>query len=193
MVPATQLAERVGRDIRDDVCRGPLDVGGDELCGQPGGVAEPALLPGANERARRAVVGDRRAGGGKRQPASRALATVGDRPRGGRAAVRTARRAKRPERTQAGRAERLGSGATTHATTRQDEVDEPRDPRYDRSCDVSVPELKRKRADFGGPETPFYFDVTASLAVAVLPDVSYALTMSVYFTPFRLGTAQPQL
>ncbi len=51
MVSPLQLPDRVGRDIRDDVCRRSLDVGDDELGGERSDLAEPALLPGANERA----------------------------------------------------------------------------------------------------------------------------------------------
>ena len=35
-----------------------------------------------------------------------------------------------------------------------------------------------------------YLEVTVTLALAVLLELSYALTLNVYFTPLWLGTAQ---
>ena len=43
------------------------------------------------------------------------------------------------------------------------------------------------------PSGAHHLDLTDTLALAVLFELSYALTVSVYFTPFALGTAHAQL
>ena len=76
MLPAPELAHRVGRDIGDDVGRRALDMCSDELGGQAGHAAEPALLPRTDERAGRAAVGDGRARAREGEAPPRTLAAL---------------------------------------------------------------------------------------------------------------------
>jgi hypothetical protein len=48
-------------------------------------------------------------------------------------------------------------------------------------------------ADGLDPSAARHLDVTDTLALAVLFELSYARTVSVYFIPLALGTAQAQL
>jgi hypothetical protein len=139
MVAALELSRTVGWDIRDDVCRRPLDVGDDELGSESRCSAEAVLLPRVHERPRRAGVCNRRARRGERQPPSGTFAAALDRPGRRRATARTAWRTEHPQLRVAGATHRVGSRATRDTTSGQDKVDEPHRPRYGRSCNVSVP------------------------------------------------------
>ncbi len=143
MLAAVELTDRVCRHIGDDVCLRPVDVLDDEVGGAGRQVAEPALLPGANERASGPRVLDRGARGAKGQTTAGALAATLDRPRGRSSAACAERPAQRPQQRAAARAERVGRPTTGDATGRQEEVDEPRPQRYGRAADMSVTPLRR--------------------------------------------------
>jgi hypothetical protein len=129
VLPAPELAHRVGRYWRDHVGRRTLDVCGNELGSKHGGSAEPVLLPRADECAGRPPVGDRRPRLPKSEPASRTFAALVHRPYGGSAAAGTERRVERPQLEQTGRAEQIGRAATGDAGTREEKIDEPRPER----------------------------------------------------------------
>ena len=129
MLPALQLPGRVGRDIRDDVDRRPLHVGEDELGGEGSHLAEPALLPAADERPSRPAVGNGCAGGREGRPMPGALAAAPDGPRGRGAAAATAGSAQRPQLEQASRTERVCCSTAGDAASRQEKIDQPRKPR----------------------------------------------------------------
>jgi hypothetical protein len=144
MVTAAEQPIRIGRDIRDDVCRRPLELSDHEVGGEARGRAEPLLLPGAEERPGRTGVGDRSPRRCERKPAARALATALDLPRRGRAAASTPRGDEWPEQRAAVGAQRLGRSATGDAAPGQEKDEEPRGPRYGGRCDVSVPTSRKK-------------------------------------------------
>jgi len=108
MVATLELPRAVGRDIRDDVYRRPLDVSDDELGSEVCDPAEPVLLPGAQQRPGRPGVGDGRARRGEREPPAGAFAAAFDRPGGRCAAAGAARRRECPERTAAIAAQHVG-------------------------------------------------------------------------------------
>jgi hypothetical protein len=116
-------------------------VGNDELSGEACDPAEPVLLPGMHERPGRARVSDGCAGRREREPPPRALAAALDRPGRRSAAAGTLRRCKRTQARATVGAQKLGRGAARGTAARQEEVDEPRHPRYGRRSYVSVPSL----------------------------------------------------
>jgi hypothetical protein len=141
VVAAPELPRTVGRDVRDDVDRRPLDVGDDELSGKCGGAAEGVLLPRVHERSGRPGIGDRRARRDEREPAARTLAAPLDRPGGRCSAAHAARADQQAQVGATALAHRLGGRAAGDAAARQEEVGEPRHTRYGRSRNVSVPTL----------------------------------------------------
>ena len=148
MVSAPEEAIRVGRDIRDDVCRRRAIVStrGRRL---RRGAAEAVLLPRRDERTGRSRVDDRRPRAREPEPAARALPAAGDRPHRRRPQARRAEGRARAEPTAAGGAEDVRGGAAGDAARRQQKVDEPRSRRYVRKRDVSVPVFdSRIRVDF---------------------------------------------
>ena len=149
MTCAFELTHSVGRDIGDDVCGRPLEVGEHELGCQGREPAEPALLPGMDEGNGGARVGVGGRGGGERETPAGALQAASNRPGRGRAAACAARQPDRSKSVVAGRAEARTRPATGDTARRQQEIDEPRRSTYGRSRHVSVTASQQKR-DYSG-------------------------------------------
>src|SRR3954447_20731867 len=102
------------------------------------------------------VVPDRRAGAREAEPASRALATAFDRPRGRRAAARAQRRLDPLELVAAAGAELSPPAAAHDAALRQEQVEHPptlgRDVSRERVGSVEA--VRRARGQTGEPSQP---------------------------------------
>ena len=87
VVAAREAPLAVGRHERDQLSGRPWHDLDHERGSDQGEAAQPALLPGGDERADARVVCDRGPGGGERDPPARALAAARDRPGDGRTAA----------------------------------------------------------------------------------------------------------
>ena len=105
VVAAREAPLAVGRHERDQLSGRPWHDLDHEPGGERGEAAQPALLPGGDERADARVVRDRGPGGGERDPPARALAAARDRPGDGRTAAGAQRRGEPWQRARAGRAD----------------------------------------------------------------------------------------
>jgi hypothetical protein len=126
VMPAPQLPHRVGGDRRDHIDRRPVDPLDYELGRERRDPAEAALLPGPDEGARRPGIGDCRARGGERKPASGALPATRDGPDGRCPAAAAAGTCKRPKLDSTRRTERVCRDATGDTALRQEKIDQPR-------------------------------------------------------------------
>jgi hypothetical protein len=124
VLPAPEAAVRVGRDEGKGVDRRSRHKVGDEVrenaCESP----PPAFLPGGDERARRTVVRDRRAGRDEREPAASALGAAVYRPGRRRAAACAKRAAKETQVGEAVSADDPFPGSTRRAALRDKEIEE---------------------------------------------------------------------
>jgi hypothetical protein len=139
VVAPPELPRGVGRDRDDEIRLGSLDVGDDEIAGESRRPAEAVLLPRTDERPSRPGIRDCCAGRRERETTAGTLATALDRPSGRRTTASTTRSRKHSQARAAESAHRVGGGAARDATTGQEQVDEPRRPRYAATSDVSVP------------------------------------------------------
>ena len=119
VVSADQHACSIGRDERQRGHPRPLDPGDDEIRGLARKPAQPALLPPRDETAHAIVVLDRRARGGERESASRALPAAPDGPRGRRPATLAERRTKQRQALPARPAQLLPARGADDAANRQ--------------------------------------------------------------------------
>src|SRR6476660_55058 len=144
MAAPCQLAYRVGRDIRDGVCRRSRHAFGDELGGEGTEPAEAELFPRADEV--RCGAGGDEGGAGRTEgdpPAGTFAATL-DGPRGRRPTAPAQGSPKWAEQGSARSAEPSGRSATGNAARREKCVEEPRSRRYVGGRHVCVTALQQE-------------------------------------------------